>query len=80
MKMSIKDLQEDMLIGLKISGCDVICAMAIAAQLQNPEDMREMLLYMTENSKATQVELYKMSLQISSGRDSPRKSKACPSE
>lgn len=43
MRMSIKDLQEDMLIGLKISGCDVICAMAIAAQLQNPEDMREML-------------------------------------
>lgn len=43
MRMSIKDLQEDMLIGLKLSGCDVICAMAIAAQLQNPEDMREML-------------------------------------
>lgn len=68
MEMSLTQAQKDFVHGLKLFGCSELQTLIMGMEMWHPEDLMEMLDYMTEHLDSTPAQLYEVCLQISSRR------------
>lgn len=67
--MQLTQAQKDLVLGMKLHGCSIEQVLLTGVQLWHPDDIVEMILYMADNMEATPMQLYEVSLKISSARD-----------